>query len=260
MFKVKAILLILLTFIAGCATVGMESAFLPTEQEVRLGQSLKDEVFKKYPLYPNKEAQAYLQSVGQRIARNKTRPIPYEFYLVKSDEVNAFALPGGPVFVTTGLFKRLSSESELAAVLGHEISHVELRHHAKFLEKVYGLNFLLNLAYVLSGGGARGEVVAQLGSISANLLALKFSRDQESEADQNGIKLMLQAGYDPYGMIRVFEMFKKMEKQRPPEWLSTHPLPESRIVEAKRTVEMLRPSGALITDTEEFHRIKRLVN
>ena len=161
------------------------------------------------------------------------------------------------LLITRGLLLRLNSEGELASVLGHELGHINARHHARFLEKQFGLNLLLNIGALLVGDKPYGQALLQFGQVGAGLLSLKFSRDQEREADQLGILYTYRAGYDPNSIIGVFEMFKSMERGgRPPEWLSTHPLPETRIAEAKGEIQKLRPQGAFITDTQDFQRMK----
>jgi len=201
--------------------------------------------------------QSYVKNVGLSLTRVAERKLPYEFYVVNSSQVNAFALPGGPVMITRGLLLRLNSESELANVLAHELGHLNARHHARFLEKQFGLSLLLNIGALLLADKPYGQALLQFGQIGAGLLSLKFSREQEREADQYGLLYAYKAGYDPMGMIKVFEMFKAMEKgERAPEWLSTHPLPETRMAEAKRMIETLRPTGQFITDTQDFQVAK----
>ncbi|MFN7065709.1 MAG: M48 family metalloprotease, partial [Aquificaceae bacterium] len=208
-------------------------------------------------LYPDRKVQGYVKNIGLALASKTERRLPYGFYVLNSSQVNAFALPGGPIMITRGLMLRLNTESELANVLAHELGHINARHHTRFLEKQFGLSLLLNIGALLVADKPYGQALIQFGEIGAGLLSLKFSRDQEREADQYGLIYAYRAGYDPMGMIRVFEVFKSMERGgRPPEWLSTHPLPETRIAEAKRIIEGLKPEGAFITDTEDFQKAK----
>ncbi|MFN3976408.1 MAG: M48 family metalloprotease [Aquificaceae bacterium] len=231
---------------------------LPEQKEIEIGKSYVPYAIEEFDgLYPDRQVQEYIRSVGFSLAKVAERKLPYEFYLVNSSQVNAFALPGGPVMITRGLLLRLDSESELANVLAHELGHINARHHARFLEKQFGLSLLLNIGAILVGGKPYGEALLQFGQIGASLLTLKFSRDQEREADRYGLIYAYRAGYDPMGMIRVFEMFKSMERGgRAPEWLSTHPLPETRIQEAKKVIESFRPEGRFIQDTQDFQAAK----
>lgn len=231
---------------------------ISTEKEIELGKLyLPSALDESEGLYPDEEVQQYIQKIGNKLAGKANRQMPYKFYLVNSGVVNAFALPGGPVVITRGILLTLENEDELAGIIGHEIGHIERRHHAKFVEKQLAISFILQIGSLLLPQNLTGEVLFQLGKISAGLLSLKFSRDQEREADESSLNLLLKAGYSPEGMLKVFERFKKMEKAKPPEWLSTHPLPESRIKEWQEKLELLKPSGAFIKDTPSFNRIKQ---
>ncbi|MEJ5338753.1 MAG: M48 family metalloprotease [Aquificaceae bacterium] len=257
----RLLFLLLLSVLVSCAEVSARRPLLnllPESREIEIGKAYIPYAIEEFDgLYPDREVQEYVRNVGLSLARHTERRLPYEFYVVNSSKINAFALPGGPVVITRGLLMKLSSESELASVLGHELGHINARHHARFLEKQFGLSLLLNIGALLVGDKPYGQALLQFGQVGAGLLSLKFSRDQEREADQYGILYTYRAGYDPMAIVRVFEMFKSMERGgRPPEWLSTHPLPETRIKEANREIEKLRPSGAFITDTEDFQRLK----
>ncbi|MFN3598795.1 MAG: M48 family metalloprotease, partial [Aquificaceae bacterium] len=259
---VKSAGLALLTFsLPSCGEATSGGTFLnllPEKKEIEIGKSYVPYAIEEFDgLYPDGEVQDYVRGVGFSLAKKAERKLSYEFYLVNSSQINAFALPGGPVMITRGLFLRLNSESELANVLAHELGHINARHHARFLEKQFGLSLLLNIGALLVSNKPYGEALLQFGQIGASLLSLKFSRDQEREADRYGLIYTYRAGYDPMGMIKVFELFKSMEKGgRPPEWLSTHPLPETRIQEAKKIIESLKPEGGFISDTQGFQRIK----
>lgn len=259
--KMRLLIIVLLSTLLSCADVSARRPFLnllPESREIEIGKAYVPYAIEEFDgLYPDKEVQEYVRSVGRSLVKHTERRLPYEFYVVNSSLINAFALPGGPVMITRGLFMKLNSESELASVLGHELGHINARHHARFLEKQFGLNLLLNIGALLVGDKPYGQALLQFGQVGAGLLSLKFSRDQEREADQLGILYTYRAGYDPMGIIGVFEMFKSMERGgRPPEWLSTHPLPETRIAEAKGEIQKLRPQAAFITDTQDFQRMK----
>ncbi len=259
--NMRLLIIVLLSTLLSCADVSARRPFLnllPESREIEIGKAYVPYAIEEFDgLYPDKEVQEYVRSVGRALVKHTERRLPYEFYVVNSSLINAFALPGGPVMITRGLLLRLNSEGELASVLGHELGHINARHHARFLEKQFGLNLLLNIGALLVGDKPYGQALLQFGQVGAGLLSLKFSRDQEREADQLGILYTYRAGYDPNSIIGVFEMFKSMERGgRPPEWLSTHPLPETRIAEAKGEIQKLRPQGAFITDTQDFQRMK----
>lgn len=248
------------SLLPACASVSGRNflTLLPEQKEIEIGKAYLPYVVEEFDgLYPDREVQEYVRVVGVGLARQTERKLPYEFHVVNSSVMNAFALPGGPVVITRGLLMKLGSESELAAVLAHELGHINARHHARFLEKQFGLSLLLGLGALFLGDRPYGQLLVQFGQVGAVLLSLKFSRDQEREADRYGLTYLHRSGYDPEGMIRVFELFKSLERGgRPPEWLSTHPLPENRIVQARQEIQKLNLTGTLLKDTQEFHRVK----
>ncbi len=170
----------------------------------------------------------------------------YHFYLLNDPKtINAFALPGGQVFITKALFGDLSDEAELAGVLGHEIGHVVNRHSAEHLAKG-NLGKLLTTAFGVGAGGGRdgGRNALVVASMVNQLSQLKFSRGDESEADEFGLKYMAQAGYDPSAMLDVMNVLKKAsEGGRTPEILATHPMPETRLAEIRATLSHDYPNG-----------------
>ncbi len=253
----KLLILVLFIFILpSCTQNNGYFTLLPQEKEIELGKLYLPASIDEFEgLYPEEEVQTYLQRLGNRIAQNANRKMPYQFYLVNSDIINAFALPGGPVVITRGIVLTLESESELAGILAHEIGHIERRHHARFVEKQLALNLLLQVGSLFLPQNLSGELLFKLAQISAGLLTLKFSRDQEKEADEAGFILLLKSGYSPEGMLKVFERFKAMEKSRPPEWLSTHPLPETRIREWKEKLKKIKPSGTFIKTSSGFEEL-----
>jgi len=257
------ILLFFIFFINSCTTSNSNKPFftlIPEEKEIELGKLYTPSSIDEFEgLYPEEEIQNYVNNIGLKIAKVVERKVPYKFYVVNSGIVNAFALPGGPVVITRGLLLQIDNESQLAGILSHELGHINARHHVKFLEKQLALSMLLQIGSLLVPQDLTGEILLQLGQVSASLLTLKFSRDQEREADKYGFLYVFEAGYSPHGMIEVFEKFKKMEKKRPPEWLSTHPLPESRIKETKEYIATFKPTGILIKDTQKFQEIRNLI-
>lgn len=263
--KVRALVSVFLLLIFSCSQVvddktgKRESFLLPTEKEIALGGKLLPEAITQFEgVYPDKKVQEYVKNLGIKIAKTASRKLPYEFILVNSEELNAFALPGGKIIITRGLFLLLDKESELAGVLAHELGHVNARHHARYLEKTLGLSLLLQIGTLLIGGEDLTErIIIQLASIGATLLTLKFSRDQEREADKLGVRFSLNAGFDPHGLIDVFYKFKKLERNLPPEWLSTHPLPDTRIKEVSRLIKSIKLPDNLKKDSIEFHKVKK---
>ncbi len=259
-------ILIFFLFIVSCATVQDPLTGKPTltllsvEQEIEIGRKIVPQAINENEgLYPDEEVQQYVREIGYKLASVTPRKVDYRFYVVNSKVVNAFALPGGPVFVNRGLLLTIDNESELAGVLAHELGHINARHHAKFLEKTYGMNILLNILAITTANSSYYNLTMELAKISAGLLQLKFSRDQESEADELGVRFAYQAGYDPRGLISTFEKFEKMEgKNTPPEWISTHPLPETRIKTVSQLIATKYPNLLLLKkDSEKFQYIKQ---
>ncbi len=205
------------------------------EQEIAIGIQSAPEITREFGgLYPDERLQAFVDAIGKKMVNNsiaRETPYQYEFHLLADDQtLNAFALPGGPVFITYALFSRLN-EAQLAGVLGHEIGHVIGRHSA---ERIAESNFWKTISMGASVGADAGGLV---GSIGQNTL-LKNGRGDELESDELGVLFMIQAGYQPEEMIRVMEILKEgAGPGRVPEFQSTHPDPENRIEKIREAIE-----------------------
>ncbi len=230
---------------------------LPPEKEIKIGKMYVPLAIEQNKgRYPDKEVQEYVSSIGEKIAKVVPRKLNYRFYVVNTGVINAFALPGGFIFVNRGLLLALNKEDELAGVLAHELGHVNARHHARYLEKMYGLSILYNIAAIFAYQTRYGDILLQFGKIGAQLLSLKWSRDQEREADILGVRFAYEAGYDPRGLLDTFKIFEKLGKIEEPEWLLTHPLPKTRYEYVKELISQYDLSKKLVVDTPAFHRIK----
>ena len=231
---------------AGCATnpvTGKRQLSLISEaQEIEMGREADKEVAASFGLYPDEAMQQYVNALGTRIAATTERPnLPWTFRVVDDAAVNAFAIPGGFVYVTRGIMTHLNSEAELAGILGHEIGHVTARHSVSQISKQ-------QLAQVgLAAGMVLSPEFAQFGNLAETamgLMFLKFSRSDESQADQLGLKYMMAGGYDPRKLVDVFAMLQALSQQsgsgRLPQWMSTHPDPENRQAWATKTVASLQ--------------------
>ncbi|WP_431127161.1 M48 family metalloprotease [Flagellimonas flava] len=205
------------------------------DQEIAIGLQSAPEMAQQHGgLYPDQRMQALVDAVGNNLVQNsiaRETPYQYEFHLLADDRtINAFALPGGQCFITYALFSQLT-EAQLAGVLGHEIAHVIGRHSA---ERIAESSFWQTLTMGATVGADMGNVV---GSIGQNTL-LKNGRGDELESDELGVLFMIQAGYDPYEMIRVMEILKAAAgPNRVPEFQSTHPDPENRIEKIKEAIK-----------------------
>jgi len=210
------------------ATGKPQLALISQQQEVELGRDYDQQIQRLLGVYPDAKLQEYVDRVGQKLAAGSERPdLAWTFRVVDDPVVNAFALPGGHVYVTRGLMTHLTSEAQLAAVLGHEIGHVTARHSVTQMSKAriarIGLIAGSILSPALAGFAARG----------LDVLFLKYSRDDERQADDLGVRYMYAQGYDPREMPRVFEVLRRVSqvqgRQRIPDWQSTHPSEEERI-------------------------------
>jgi len=210
-------------------------------QEVRMGlQSAPSMAQQHGGLYPDQAAQDIVDKVGNRLVNNsiaKNTPYRYDFHLLRDPQtINAFALPGGQVFITYALFSKLKTEDQLAGVLGHEIGHVVGRHSAERMAK-QGLTQGILSGVSVGGGANTGQMAAQI----ANMVNMKYGREDELESDELGVKFMLDAGYEPEQMIGVMEILKAASGgRRVPEMQSTHPDPENRIEHIKEAIRKYR--------------------
>jgi predicted Zn-dependent protease len=177
--------------------------------------------------------------------------LPWQFRVVDSDQINAFALPGGYVYITRGLVGSLENEAQLAAILGHEIGHVVERHSVQQIQRAQGAQFIPFLAG-LFGGGIAGDVAGAVTQLSL----MKYGRDQEREADFRGMAYMTRGGYDPEGIVQAMQIMQRASGSGGggPEFLSTHPNPGNRIEYLSEAVEQsdARPAGAQISGKESF--------
>jgi predicted Zn-dependent protease len=217
-------------------------------QLAQLGTQAFAETKAKTPQSTDSRQTAYVRCVVQRVVEQLPpdwRNIGWETALLVDNSPNAFALPGGKVGINTGIFTVAKTQDQLAAVIAHEVGHVYSRHHDERITKQLGAQGLLQVAGALAGaryGEGAANVVTQGGSIAAQtLFLLPNSRDQESEADVVGQQLMARAGFDPRQAVNLWENMIAASSGRPPQWLSTHPNPESRIQELSRRAAGLVP-------------------
>jgi predicted Zn-dependent protease len=185
--------------------------------------------------------QAYVTAIGRKMAaltEGENPSLPWEFTLLDSPVINAFALPGGKVFISRGLLERMTNEAQLAGVLGHEIGHVTAQHTARRITQAQSIDLGINVAGAVVRGAPEGSAAASVGSmalpalnVGGQLLILKFGRDEESQADSLGMRYMSRAGYNPTGQLQVMQILKAASGGGggEPEFLLTHPLPETRI-------------------------------
>ena len=212
---------------------------LTVEQEIVLGLKSAPQMAQQHGgLHPSSEGQALVKRVGNRIVDNsiaRRTNYQYDFHLLADPRaVNAFALPGGQIFITEALFSQLQTEDQLAGVLGHEIAHVVARHSAERIAKQQLAEGLTGAAVIASGDYSTAQAAAMI----ANVVNMSYGRDQELESDDLGIRFMMEAGYDPYEMIGVMDILEKATgDNRQPEFFSTHPSPTNRRDKIRAAIE-----------------------
>lgn len=225
---------------------------LTVDQEIALGLQAAPEMAAQYGgLHPDQEAQDLVDKVGQKIVAQTAAgdtDYKFDFHLLADEQtINAFALPGGPVFITAALLERLKTEGQLAGVLGHEIGHVVARHSAEQIAKARLTEGLSGAAVIAAYDPDNPQSSRQSAAIAAvigQLVNMRFGREDELEADRLGVRFMAEAGYDPRSMVKVMEILAEASQgQSPPEFFSTHPNPDRRIERIQAAIAEEFPNG-----------------
>src|SRR5262245_47122147 len=226
------------------------------QQDVELGRQAAAEVRKQYPIIEDKRIATYLGKLGDRLVavaptELKESVFEYSFTPVNLKEINAFALPGGPMFVNRGMFDAAAAEGEVVGVMAHELSHVLLRHGTANITKAQNPWLQLGqMAGMIGGamvGGAAGSAIAQGSQFGLGTLMLRYGRDYEKQADLLGAQMMAKAGYDPRALAHMFETIAKQTEGSgggTPQWMSSHPNPGNRTVYITKEAEMLQIASA----------------
>jgi len=251
---VSAVVVILMIgLLLGCATTGPggKTSFIviPTSQEVSIGAGMAEQVEQSEKLLSDAEWQAYLNEVGQKIVSVcDRRDIEYRFKVIESDQVNAFAAPGGYIYFYTGLLREMDSEAEMAAVVAHEISHVVARHGVKRLQTALGVAAVSELLFGDESNQMRDMAV----NVGLQLVFADYSRDAEREADSYGIHYMVAAGYDPAGALGMFETLSSLGGKGYSNvfegLFASHPETQERIRNARAQISEMRPLPGGLTD------------
>jgi predicted Zn-dependent protease len=230
------------------------------EQDIQLGRQAAQEVLRQVDVVDNRSLQGYIDNVGKRLAgQPEAGQYPYEFTLINDPSINAFALPGGPVFVNTGLIAAAENEAQIAGVLAHEIAHVALRHGTSQASKANLLQLPAAVAGAVLGQGSLPAQLGQVGlGLGLNALILRYSRSAETEADALGARIMAGAGYNPLEMARFFEKLESEGGSGAPEFLSSHPNPGNRVKSVQAEIQTF-PQGSYNAGTGSFKEAKALV-
>ncbi len=259
MLRRRLLKTLVLTVVVGFSGIGCSAIrninLYSSKEEVQLGNSLNKEIRKQMEMLGDARLDSFVDKRGRAlIEHSKRKDIEYHFAVVKDETVNAFAIPGGYCYINIGLFRKSRTEAELISVISHEINHVVHQHGMKRMSQI-------NLA------GAFSEALLGNSGIAANLAAnlltntglLYYSREAEREADSDGLLMMYQAGYDPRGMVEMFDMLKQGRESEPSAWanlFSTHPMTNERIESARALIAQLPPKDGLLTNSPEWEGIR----
>jgi Zn-dependent protease with chaperone function len=234
------------------------------QQEITEGQKAAQEVYKQMPVLPESDpVSQYVQELGLRLAAYAPGyKWPYNFHVVNVDEINAFALPGGSIFVNVGTIQAAETEAQLAGVMAHEISHVAQRHATCNLTKQRTPSMLAALGQIAAGvalGGAAGAVVQQGIGMTAGLSFLRMSRESEKQADLMGTDILYDAGYDPRALPQFFEVIQGKYGEGGAQFLSDHPNPGNRVGYVNDEIDTLPRRASYVKTSAEFTRIKKIM-
>ena len=248
--------LVLVTATAACG--------VSTQQEVQMGQEYSAQINAQLPIVQDAEINRYVNVLGDSIARlADDRGLDYHFYVVNAAEINAFAVPGGFIYINRGLIDRSQNLSQLGGVLGHEIGHVVRRHSVKQMEKAQGANIGVVLGCTLLN--VCGTDIAQAAiNVGGSALFAKFGRDDEREADQEAIRNLVRAGIHPKGVPEMFQILlneRSRNRGAVEGWFATHPGEEERVAETQATIAKIDPAilATLTTNTSNFAAFKNRV-
>ena len=242
-------------------TCSLVACGISQQQEVQMGQEYAQQINAQLPIIQDPELNRYINVLGDSIARlTRRRDLDWHFFIVDAQEVNAFAVPGGFVYVNRGLIERADQMDELAGVLGHEIGHVLRRHTIKQMEKAQGANVGVTLACILTSI-CNSQIAGAAINIAGGAVFARFSRQDEAEADAEGFDNVVRAGISPVGMVTMFQKLLAERRTRPgavESWFITHPLEEDRIQAIQAKINQLPRStlASLGTDTRNFHSFK----
>jgi predicted Zn-dependent protease len=245
-----------LTMVLCASSAGAALALISVNDEIRLGRQAQQQVRQQVPEVRDATVDGYLTSLGRRIASQADGPrYPYSFDVANYREINAFALPGGPIWVHRGTIAAAQTESQLAGVIAHEIAHIANRHAASQITKGTVANIGLGLLGALLGNGT-GSQIAQLGAnVAAQATMMKFSRDHERQADLKAVQYLRRAGYDPRGMVEFLQLLRAQQGRDPGSvqtFFASHPGPAERVQRLQQHVGR----GGGRRDSQSFQNVR----
>lgn len=229
------------------------------EEELKIGKAFDEQHALEVKFYTDPVVTNYINNLGQRLAnRSKRNDIRYKFKVVDTKEINAYAVPGGFIYVNLGLIQAVETESELAFVIGHEIGHIVGRHSMKRLTQVYGIEILKQV--ILDEDSSK--LTKLITDVLAAGLLFRYSRDDERESDFYGVNNVYDIGISPEGGISFFEILQKLQKREPTsleKLISTHPVHSERIANVRNQIKGLPPKSNLRTNSSRFQQVKRRI-
>jgi len=244
----------------GNRDVGKGINIYSMEREMALGKQLAEEVTRQAKVQDDPLISEYVNRLCQNLARSSDAKVPITCQVIEGDTPNAFALPGGFIFVYTGLIKLADEEDELAAAIAHEIAHIAARHMTKQATKSALVNAASIPISILLGGGLGGYAIRQGASLGIPTAFLHFTRADESEADYLGVQYMYAAGYDPTGSISIFEKMQSLQRKQPgalDKLFSSHPMDADRIKKTEKEIDRILPERPeYIVSTSEYRDIR----
>jgi hypothetical protein len=233
------------------------------QQDIEMGRQSAREAERTLQIVNDRDPATYINTLGQQLATHAptNEKYPFQFKIVNDTAINAFALPGGFIYVNRGAIEAADNEAQIAGVMAHEIGHVVLRHGTHQISRAYVAQAPLAVLGGVLGAGSMGSILGQLGvGFGLNSLFLKYSRDSESQADLMGTQILHDSGYNPRAMVDFFEKLQTASKERTTQFFSDHPVPENRISNVQKEIEKLggAPPNAL-TDSPDFHSARNLI-
>jgi beta-barrel assembly-enhancing protease len=238
---------------SGCA--------ISPQQEIQMGAEYAAEINRQLPIVDDAQLNRYINQLGNEIARSGGRNLNYRFYIVNSDQINAFAVPGGHIYLNRGLIQRAGNMSEVAGVLAHEIGHVEHRHGIAQMERMQRANVGLTAAYILLGRAPTGLEQAAI-EVGGSAVFARYSREAEFEADASAIPMLVAANINPQGLVTMFQKLLEDQQRRPStveQWFSTHPTTQDRIAAVQQLINQHPQAsrGGLQTNTAQFQQFQQ---
>ncbi|HYH05444.1 MAG TPA: M48 family metallopeptidase [Thermoanaerobaculia bacterium] len=231
------------------------------QQDVEIGQQSAAQAESQLPILNDREIDAYVNRIGQKLAVNAGGPnFQYRFRVVNASDINAFALPGGYIYLNRGIIENARNEGEIAGVLAHEIAHSALRHGTHQASKAYAAQAGLQILGGLLGGKVgnnTAQILNTVGGLGLNALFLKFSRELETQADVRGAQILAASGYSPQDMISFFDQLAKVDTSKKTTWLSHHPAPPDRQARIEKERQLLRVAPNPTTNTQQLAQIKQ---